>query len=126
MRWGWSWPDGRPPELLKFEVASAGVPSPTFLAAARLWNDSKTSVDTRPEAVPIAESRKVTAKSARLWDNPVTRATIATLPKGTPLQRIDVRPRSLVPSQAWFWTKVTVTGGKHAGRTGWLWLTDLS
>jgi hypothetical protein len=126
VRWGWSWPERRAPEPLKFEVVSAGVPSPTFLAAAGLWNDSKTSGDAKPEPVPIAESRTVTAKSAQLWDNPVTRVTIAALPKGTPLQRIDIRPRSLAPSQSWFWTKVVVTGGRHVGRTGWLWLTDLS
>lgn len=126
VRWGWRWPEHRAPELLKFEAGSAGVPSPTFLAAARLWNDSKTSGGARPEAVPIAESRKVTAKSAQLWDDPATRVTIAALPKGTPVQRIDIRPRSVVPSRSWFWTKVTVTGGRQAGRTGWLWLTDLS
>ncbi|VVJ17669.1 Uncharacterised protein [Amycolatopsis camponoti] len=126
VRWGWSWPERRAPELLKFEVVSAGVPSPAFLAAARLWNDSKTTGDARPEAVPIAERRTVTAKTAQLWDNLVTRVTIAALPKGTPLQRIDLRPSSLVPSRSWFWTKVAVTGGRHAGRTGWLWLTDLS
>ncbi|MFJ9782904.1 hypothetical protein ACIRSS_25210 [Amycolatopsis sp. NPDC101161] len=126
VRWGWTWPHRGPLALVKFEVVSAGVPSPTFLAAARLWNASKTSGDVPSEAVPIAESRKVTAKAARLWDNLATRKTIATLPKGTPLQRLDVRPRSPVPSQSWFWTKVTVTGGAHAGRTGWLWLTDLS
>ncbi|MEV4049904.1 hypothetical protein AB0J55_01850 [Amycolatopsis sp. NPDC049688] len=129
VRWGWRWPEPgthRAPELLKFEAGSADVPSPAFLAAARLWNDSRTSTGARPEAVPIAESRKVKAKTAQLWDNPATRRTIATLPKGTPLQRIDIRPRSLAPSQAWFWAKVTVTGGPDRGRTGWLWLTDLS
>lgn len=126
VRWGWTWPEPGAAALLKFEIGSAGVPSPVFLAAAGLWNDSKTSTGARPEAVPIAESRKVKAKSAQLWDNPATRKTIATLPKGTPLQRIDIRPRSAMPSQAWFLAKVTVTGGRYAGRTGWLWLTDLS
>ncbi|WP_372665989.1 hypothetical protein [Amycolatopsis kentuckyensis] len=127
VRWGWRWPAAKPLELLKFEVVSRGVPSPVFLAAARLWNDSTTSAGARPEPVPIAESRTVTAKSAQLWDDPATRVTIATLPKGTPVQRIDVRPRSLVLSRSWFWAKVTVTGGRqHVGRTGWLWLTDLS
>lgn len=126
VRWGWTWPPRRAPELLKFEAGSAVVPSPAFLAAARLWNDSKTSAGARPEPVPLAETRTVTAKSAQLWDSPATRATIVTLPKGTRLQRIDVRPRSAVPSRAWFWAKVAVTHGPHAGRTGWLWLTDLS
>ncbi|WP_155849070.1 hypothetical protein [Amycolatopsis vancoresmycina] len=129
VRWGWRWPEPlarRDPELLKFEIVSAGVPSPTFLAAAKLWNDSLTSEGARPEPVPIAENRKVKAKSAQLWDDPVKRRTIAALPKGTPVQRIDVRPRSSVPSRSWFWAKVTVTGGPDAGRTGWLWLTDLS
>ncbi|MET8849879.1 hypothetical protein [Amycolatopsis sp. NPDC004625] len=129
VRWGWRWPDPRTsqaPALLKFEIGSASVPSPAFLVAARLWNDSTTTTGARPEPVPIAEDRKVKAKSARLWDDPVTRRTIATLPKGTPVQRIDIRPRSLVASRAWFWAKVTVTGGRYAGRTGWLWLTDLS
>ena len=129
VRWGWNWPDPgtrRAPELLKFEVVSTGVPSPAFLAAARLWNASRTSGDVPSEAVPIAENRKVTAKSAQLWDDPATRVTIAALPKGTPVQRIDIRPRSFAPSASWFWTKATVTGGRHAGRTGWLWLTDLS
>jgi hypothetical protein len=129
VRWGWRWPEPlarQDPALLKFEVVSAGVPSQAFLAAAKLWNDSLTSEGARPEPVPIADNRKVKATSVRLWDNPATRKTIATLPKGTPLQRIDIRPRSLAPSQAWFWAKVTVTGGRYAGRTGWLWLTDLS
>ena len=129
VRWGWSWPEPasrRAPQLVNFEVVSAGVPSATFLAAARLWNSSKTSDNAQPEDVPIAEGRKVTAKSARLWDNPTTRVTTAVLPKGTPLQQIDIHPRSITPSASWFWTRVTVTGGRHAGRTGWLWLTDLS
>jgi hypothetical protein len=127
VRWGWS--KGvldASPRLLTFESASRDVPTPTFMAAARLWNVTPASAGAKADEVPIAGLRKVDATVTRLWSGPVGTGKATTLAKGTVLEETDLQSRSMLPSLSWFWTRVTVLSGRHAGKTGWVWETDLS
>jgi hypothetical protein len=127
VRWGWTkGVSDANPRLLKFEAASQNVPSPTFMAAARLWNATPTSTGAKADEVPIADVRKVDAKVTKLWSGPGGTGQATALARGAVLQQTDLQSRSMVPSLSWFWTRVTVLGGRHAGKTGWVWETDLS
>jgi hypothetical protein len=127
VRWGWAKSaSDADPHRLTFEARSMDVPTSTFMAAAELWNAGRTSDNAKPDEVPIAGLRKVAAKSADLWESRDKRVKIATLAKGTSLEQTDIQLRSMLPSLSWFWTKVTVLSGRQAGKTGWIWNTDLS
>lgn len=127
VQWGWTKsPSDTEHRPLDFKVASKAVPTPTFMASARLWNDSKTTAGTTPAEVPIAAARKVAARTTQLWDGPGKGVKVAMLPKGTEVEHTEIRPMGFVPSLSWFWTRITVSGGRHAGKTGWVWDTDLS
>ena len=124
VQWGWSKNFSDPlPHLMEFKTKSENAPSPIFMEAAKLWNASVTSGKTGSIDIPIDGLR--TAKDTQLWNSPDKRKKVATLAKGTLLARTGMPRESIFSPGFWLWAKVTVTGGQHAKKTGWVFEADL-
>lgn len=119
VEWGWArGPSDTTTRLLDFKAKPGNIPTPTFMDAARLWNASTTTEQKDTFDLPVEAT---TSKVSTLWDTFDRGKAIVDLPLGTPVARTSI----MAPKGKSFIANVVVTGGAHAGKTGWIMEIDL-
>ncbi|GGY13765.1 eCIS core domain-containing protein [Paludibacterium paludis] len=103
--WGWKNITGNHAELLPFNLASQGVPTANFLAAAKKWNSAKAS--TGFYYTKADNTRVVNGKDKLLF----------LLPKDTKVKYIDDTEDGCI--------EMRVVGGGHDGKKGYIKVGDL-
>lgn len=125
VQWGWlKNPLDSVPHLMDFKTKSADAPSPIFMEAAKRWNASVTSGKEKSVDVPVDALKA--AKETPLWDSPDKRKKVATLARGTRLARLGTPQAPIFSLGFWLWAKITVIGGKHAKKVGYVSEADIS
>jgi hypothetical protein len=120
VQWGWVKQVLDPlPHVLDLTLTSRNVPSPRFLDAAKAWNASVASGGTKSLELPDEQLHTVPKQTA-LWDSPARRRKVAALSEHTLLTRSRIPTGSPLSVEAWTFTKVIVTSGPHATKTGWV------
>lgn len=128
VQWGWENDAAGNFKVLPLKMVSWGAASGAFSGAATRWNRSKTAGGTRNVALPGLTRRFAAADPTRSVDDPNAgeAAPGVDLPRNTPLQIVSQGDREPFNAGATKWRKAVATGGRQAGRVGWVLETDLS
>ncbi len=125
VRWGWETDGTGNFKQLPLSVTSNDVPSGTFGAAAKVWNDSKTSKGEDTLDVPIVAGKYTNSPGVWLVSNPskYKQTHLRNLALNTRVEvtnKGETEPFNQVTDPQYLWHKVTVVDGTGSGMVGWV------